>query len=47
MVSSFTLVWSSQFRVKNIEPSKFLIVFVYPRKILKTTIVETATECKN
>ena len=47
MESSFTLVWSSQFRVKNKETSKFLIIFIYPRKILKTTIVKIATECRN
>ena len=47
MVSSFTLVWSSQFRVKNKDPNKFLIIFVYPRKILRTTIVKIATECRN
>lgn len=37
----------SQFRMKNIEPSKYLIILVYPRKILKTTIVKIATECRN
>lgn len=47
MTSSFAFVWRSQFRVKNIEANKFLIILVYPRKILKTAIVKIATDCRN
>lgn len=43
----FLCVQTSQFSMKSIESSKFLIIFIYPKDILKTIIIKVATECRN